>query len=65
MSASQAIEVVHQLKVDGFRQGIDFDFAFEPEKYGADIFEGKIQDKRTIFTFYDDKLATWFELRYT
>lgn len=58
---SETIDIVHELKKRGYVQGVDFDFAFNQTKW--DGFIGEIP-KHTIFTFYKDELATWFELTY-
>jgi len=56
----EALEIVRELRAKGYKQTIDFDFAH---------FQGKIsmegQERRyTNFMFYNEKLATWFCLRY-
>jgi hypothetical protein len=56
----EALEIVRQLRDMGWKQTIDFDFAH---------FQGKIsiegEERRyTNFMFYNEKLATYFALRY-
>ena len=56
----EALEIVRELRAKGYKQTIDFDFAH---------FQGKIsmegQERRyTNFMFYNEKLASWFCLRY-
>ncbi len=55
---------VDSLRKDGYRQGIDFDFAYHPEKFEENnIFAGKIQERSLEFTFYDEQLGLLFKLR--
>jgi hypothetical protein len=56
----EALEIVRELRSKGYKQAVDFDFAH---------FQGKIslegQERRyTNFMFYNEKLATYFALRY-
>lgn len=55
------MEIVRELRVSGMTQGIDFDFAFNQSKWDNMI--GEIP-KYCIFTFYTEKYATLFALRY-
>jgi hypothetical protein len=58
------LETVNDLRKDGYRQGIDFDFAYYPEKFeGNNSFAGKIQERTVEFTFYDDELGLIFKLK--
>lgn len=58
---NEIIDIVHELKKRGYVQGVDFDFAYNQSKWDDMI--GEIP-KHTVFTFYKDELATWFELAY-
>jgi hypothetical protein len=53
--------IVKELRSKGYVQGVDFDFAYHQSKWDDMI--GEIP-RETIFTFYKDELATWFELLY-
>lgn len=57
----QTMEIVSELRSKGYVQGKDFDFAYHQSKWDDMI--GEIP-RETIFTFYKDELATWFELTY-
>lgn len=59
--ASRVMEVVRELREMGLVQGTDFDFAFNQSKWDNMI--GEIP-KYTIFTFYTEKWASWFALKY-
>ena len=60
--AGKTMDIVRDLRAQGLVQGTDFDFAFHQSKWDEMI--GEIP-KHTIFTFYKDKNATWFILKYT
>ena len=55
------IEIVYNLRKDGLMQGVDFDFAYHQSKWDEMI--GEIPEE-TKFTFYDDKQAMLFALKY-
>ena len=57
----ETLEIVEELRRQGYCQGNDFDFAYYPSRWDEMI--GDIPQK-TIFTFYNDTLATWFQLKY-
>lgn len=57
------LEIVKEIKKLGYIQGIDFDFEYHPPKY-TDLTPDAEYNRKTIFRFYKDELATWFELRY-
>lgn len=58
---NQVIDIVHVLKEQGYTQGRDFDFAYNQSRWDEMI--GEIP-KHTDFVFYNDQLATWFQLKY-
>lgn len=58
----EIMEIVYQLRGRGLWQGKDFDFAHYPELY--DTFAGTTRERHTIFTFYAEKYATWFAIKY-
>lgn len=61
LGPSQALDIVSGLRDMGYKQGIDFDFSYSPETYDDFTFGSK---KFTKFMFYNQALATYFELRY-
>jgi hypothetical protein len=61
---SDILVTVDGLRKEGYRQGIDFDFAYNPEKFEEnDPFKGKIQERSLEFTFYDEQLGLLFKLK--
>ena len=58
---NQVIDIVHVLKEQGYMQGQDFDFAYNQSRWDEMI--GEIP-RHTDFVFYNDQLATWFQLKY-
>jgi hypothetical protein len=57
----EIIEIVKELRAMNWKQNIDFDFAFNQSKWDEMI--GEIP-MHTIFTFYNEKCATMFILRW-
>lgn len=57
------LELVKELRQLGYVQGRDFDFEYHPPKYNDWAMDAEY-NRLTIFRFYKDELATWFELRY-
>jgi hypothetical protein len=58
---NQVMDIVRELRQQGMVQGRDFDFAYHQRKW--DEIVGEIP-KHTDFVFYNDQLATWFQLKY-
>ena len=58
--SNEIMEIVQKMRDAGLVQGKDFDFAYHPSKWDDMIGE---TPTRTVFTFYDDKLATWYTLK--
>lgn len=56
------MDIVHTLRSDGLVQGVDFDFAYNQSKWDNMI--GEIP-RHTYFTFYVEKYATLFALKYS
>jgi hypothetical protein len=61
-NANETMDIVHELRRQGLIQGQDFDFAFNQSRWDDMI--GEIP-KQTIFTFYTEKHATFFALKYS
>jgi|LakMenEpi03Aug12_release.lakeMendotaPanAssembly.Ray.scaffolds.fasta_scaffold3514074_1 hypothetical protein len=62
-SAGKVMDIVHELREQGCVQGTDFDFAYQPEENDNFSFE-PVKSRHTTFTFYTEKWATWFTLKY-
>lgn len=61
----ETLEIVYDLRAQGLEQGRDFDFAFQPST-GWDLLDQTDSDNAHVnFTFYHDKWATWFSLKWT
>ena len=58
---NEVMDIVRTLRSDGLVQGVDFDFAYNQSKWDDMI--GEIP-KHTHFTFYNEKYATLFALRW-
>ncbi len=61
LSANEILELVGHLKKQGYCQGSDFDFAYHQSRW--DEMVGEIP-RYTVFTFYNEQLATWFALKF-
>ena len=59
----EILDIVAELKGQGYIQGTDFDFEYHKPKYN-DWSGDAVYNRYTIFRFYKDELATWFALRY-
>ena len=60
-SANEILDLVRELRAQGSVQGKDFDFAFT--QGGWNEMTGDYPNS-TVFTFYTDKYATLFALKY-
>ena len=63
LQPSEVIELVRELRSQGLVQGKDFDFAFRQAKYNNDGWEA-VTPGQTVFSFYSEKYATLFALKY-
>jgi hypothetical protein len=54
--------IVHDLKHQGLRQGADFDFAYYQPRW--DNMTGDVPGY-VEFKFYDNKWASWFNLKWS
>lgn len=57
----EILDIVKDLRASGLMQGKDFDFAFNQSRWDEMI--GEIP-KQTVFSFYKEKYATLFALKY-
>ena len=62
-TAQETLDIVKQLRDQGLVQDVDFNFAFHQVKYDPITCQA-MENKHSIFTFYQDKYATLFALRY-
>lgn len=62
LDSNEISAIVKQLKEQGYKTGVDFDFAYSPGRW--DMMIG-IVPRQTKFTFYNSKLATWFALKWS
>lgn len=60
---TEIMDIVRSLRNMGCEQGLDFDFAYTPEKF--ETFGTDNYHRFTVFTFYNEKYATWFTLKYS
>ena len=61
--ANDIINIVYDLRDQGFVQGIDFEFAY----YGAKVDDwsgDEAYNKYTVFRFANESVASWFRLKY-
>lgn len=59
-NANEIYPILQQLKDRGLKNGVDFTFAYMPTEYD-NAWEIK-HLKCVVFTFIDEKNATWFSL---
>lgn len=60
---TEIMVIVRNLREIGCTQGTDFDFAYTPEN--IELFGTNNYHRFTVFTFYTEKYATWFRLKYS
>ena len=60
-SANEVLEIVKELRQQGLVQGTDFDFSYNQSRWDPMI--GEVP-KSAIFSFYTEKYATMFALKY-
>ena len=62
-TAHDIINIVYELRDQGFIQGVDFEFAYHAADY--DNWSGDVTyNKHTVFRFTDPATASWFTLKY-
>lgn len=64
LDVNRTIEIVHELRSQGLVQGQDFDFKFGQGSYDSYDYGGGWREGITEFTFYDERYATMFKLRW-
>ncbi len=60
---NEVMDIVRQLRQQGYVQGTDFDWEYHKPEYN-DWSGDAVYNRYTMFTFYKEELATWFSLRY-
>ena len=60
-SPNEVLEMVKELREQGLVQGTDFDFAYNQSRWDEMI--GEVP-KSAIFSFYTEKYATLFAIKY-
>ena len=60
------LDIVHELKDQGWVQGQDFDFTYHPARAetGDSLASFVVLCPSAVFTFYTEKYATYFVLKY-
>lgn len=63
-NANEVMEIVRELRQQGLVQGKDFDFKYQPPVW--DNFSGDaVHNKHTVFYFYTEKYATFYQLKWS
>ena len=63
LDPNQIMEIVRELRQQGLVQGDHFDFAYQQAKWDP-ISGHNVHGRHTVFTFYKEKYATLFILKY-
>ena len=61
---STFMDIVRELRAQGLVQGKDFDFKYIPTTYDDTGFQ-VLDNRHMMFTFYNEKYATLFALKYS
>ena len=62
-NVSTIMDIVHEMRSMGYKQGVDFDFAYHAPKF--DYFGSTTEVAFAEFMFYNNSLASWFVLKYS
>jgi hypothetical protein len=62
--ADDVMSIVCGLRDQGLIQGVDFDFAYRQATFDP-ITGHSVTDRHTVFTFYAEKYATLFALKWS
>lgn len=63
LDSNEISTIVRDLKDKGYKTGIDFDFAYSTGRYDYNTDENI--PRQTLFTIYNEKLATWLALKWS
>lgn len=64
-SVPEIMSIVQELRDQGLKQEVDFDFAYNPpiwDTFSMDL--DPVREKHTVFTFYTEKYSTLFAIKY-
>jgi len=64
LKPDKVMEIVREMRKGGMVQGVDFDFKYCPVQYNNDGWE-MIAEQHTVFTFYEERYATWFAIKWS
>jgi len=67
IDVNKTLDIIHELRKQGWVQHVDFDFAYYKPEYDNFTYTNNyepIQERKAIFTFYNDSNATYFMLRW-
>ncbi len=64
LAVPEVMDVVRELRNQGLSQGVDFDFAYTPSESSDGFSMEPLRERYTTFTFYTEKYATLFALKY-
>lgn len=59
----EIMSIVRELRSQGYWQGKDFDFSYHQAQYDNDGWNA-VEPRHTMFTFYNEKLSTYFALKW-
>lgn len=63
----EIIDIVRSMRDNGMVQGRDFDFKYHQTKWDAydNAYDNDVVSlEHTVFIFYEEKYATWFQLKW-
>ena len=63
IDAKRTMEIGNELRNSGWMQGVDFDYAYYRTEYD-NFSDHPIQERRAVFTFYNDSNASYFMVRW-
>jgi hypothetical protein len=63
IDAKRTMEIGHELRTNGWIQGVDFDYAYYRAVYDNFSYD-PIVERHAKFTFYNESNASYFMLRY-
>ena len=59
------LTVVHELRANDIKQGVDFDFAWYTKTWENNDFRFSVKEaSHGLFTFYNEELGVWFAMKY-
>ena len=65
ITAMGALELKHELDVDGLVNGQDYTWLFCPVKYNYAWSTNPIEQSKAVFTFSDASMASFYRLKWT